>query len=99
MHQHNRHYPDDHHDHDHHGHEYRHEQPVSWTKRLGARWRWAAALILLILCWCTFYTVRETEFVLVTQLGQPLYNVSDAGLHIKWFFQTANYFDRRLHLY
>ena len=47
----------------------------------------------------TFYTVRETEFVLITQFGRPLYTVSDAGLHMKWFFQTANYFDRRLHIY
>ena len=44
----------------------------------------------------SFYSVRETEFVLITQFGQPLYTVTEAGLHAKWFFQTANYFDRRL---
>ncbi len=54
---------------------------------------------LLLLVWLTFFTVRETEFVLVTQFGQPLYTVADAGLHVKWPFQTANYFDRRLRVY
>ena len=37
--------------------------------------------------------------MLVTQFGRPLYTVTDAGLHAKWFFQTANYFDRRLRIY
>jgi membrane protease subunit HflC len=59
----------------------------------------AAALLLVLFLWLTFYSVRETEFVLVTQFGQPLYTVTDAGLHAKWFFQQANYFDRRLRIY
>jgi membrane protease subunit HflC len=63
------------------------------------RWRWLIAAGCLIFAYLTFYTVRETEFVLVTQFGRPLYTVSNAGLHVKWFFQTANYFDRRLHVY
>jgi membrane protease subunit HflC len=57
------------------------------------------AVLLLLVVWLTFYSVRETEFVLVTQFGQPLYTVTDAGLHVKWFFQRANYFDRRLRIY
>ena len=43
--------------------------------------------------------MRETEFVLVTQFGRPLYTVTDAGLHMKWFFQSSTYFDRRLRVY
>jgi membrane protease subunit HflC len=43
--------------------------------------------------------VRETEFVLVTQFGRPLYTITDAGLHAKWPFQSAIYFDRRLRIY
>jgi modulator of FtsH protease HflC len=35
----------------------------------------------------------------VTQFGKPLYTVTSAGLHAKWPFQTANYFDRRLRIY
>ncbi|MBI4875581.1 MAG: protease modulator HflC [Acidobacteria bacterium] len=58
-----------------------------------------AALGLLVLLWLTFFTVRETEFVLVTQFGRPLYTVTEAGLHAKWFFQSGTFFDRRLRIY
>ena len=56
------------------------------------------ALGLLVL-WATFFTVRETEFVLVTQFGRPIRSVETAGLHLKWPFQNARYFDRRLRIY
>lgn len=59
----------------------------------------AGIAAFLIFCWLTFFTVRETQFVLITQFGRPLYTVADAGLHVKWFFQTATYFDRRLRIY
>jgi membrane protease subunit HflC len=60
-----------------------------------------AALIIagILLCWLTFFTVKETDFVLVTQFGRPLYTVADAGLHVKWPFQSATWFDRRLRIY
>ena len=60
---------------------------------------WILGAAALLLVWFSFYTVRETEFVLVTQFGKPLYTADGAGLHFKWFFQTANYFDRRLRIY
>ena len=59
----------------------------------------AAGIGLVLLLWLTFYTARETEFVLITQFGKPLYTVADAGPHVKWPFQTATYFDRRLRIY
>ncbi len=62
-----------------------------------SRWLLGAAALLMI--WLSFYTVRETEFVLVTQFGRPLYTVHEAGLHTKWFFQSATYFDKRLRVY
>ncbi|MBL8213162.1 MAG: protease modulator HflC [Bryobacterales bacterium] len=62
-----------------------------------SRWLLGAATLLLI--WLSLYSVRETEFVLVTQFGRPLYTVHEAGLHAKWFFQNATYFDRRLRVY
>lgn len=68
-------------------------------EKLKEHYRAAGAVALLVLLWLTFYSVRETQFVLVTQFGRPLYTVTDAGLHMKWFFQTANYFDRRLRIY
>src|ERR1700686_3177548 len=60
---------------------------------------WAAGAAFLLLVWLTFFSVRETEFVLVTQFGKPLYTVADPGLHMKWLFQTSTYFDRRLRIY
>ena len=59
----------------------------------------AGAVVLLLFFWLTLFSVRETEFVLVTQFGRPVYTVTEAGLHAKWFFQNANYFDRRLRIY
>jgi membrane protease subunit HflC len=59
----------------------------------------AAAAAIVILLWLSLFPVRETEFVLVTQFGRPLYTVTEAGLHAKWFFQSATYFDRRLRIY
>ena len=56
----------------------------------------AAFLLFLYL---TFFSVRETEFVLVTQFGRPVRTVMEAGLHAKWAFQAATYFDRRLRIY
>jgi membrane protease subunit HflC len=57
------------------------------------------ALVTLLFLWLTFFTIRETDFVLITQFGRPLYTVSDAGLHMKWFWQNSTYFDRRLRMY
>src|ERR1700681_4750560 len=59
----------------------------------------AIALAVIILGYRTFFPVKETEFVLVTQFGRPLYAVAQAGLHFKWAFQSATYFDRRLRIY
>ncbi len=56
-------------------------------------------LTALILGYRTFFTVNETEFTLVTQFGRPLYTVGGTGLHFKWPFQSATYFDRRLRIY
>ena len=58
-----------------------------------------AAVALLGLCYLTFFSVRETEFVLVTQFGRPVRTITEAGLKAKWPFQTAIYFDRRLRTY
>jgi len=62
-------------------------------------YRAGAAVALVLLAWLTFFSVRETEFALITQFGKPVRTVTDAGLHVKWFFQSATYFDRRLRVY
>ncbi len=59
----------------------------------------AGVTVVLVFLWLTLFSVRETEFVLVTQFGKPVRTVAEAGLHAKWFFQTAGYFDRRLRIY
>lgn len=59
----------------------------------------AAGVAALVLVSLTFFTVRETEFVLVTQFGRPVRTINDAGLHVKWPFQTVLRFDRRLRIY
>lgn len=55
-------------------------------------------LILLgALAMGTFYTVRETEQVLVRQLGEVKRVVKEPGLHMKIpFIQELTYYDRRL---
>jgi membrane protease subunit HflC len=57
------------------------------------------AIGVLVLGYRTFLTVKETEFVLVTQFGRPLYTIGNAGLHVKSPLQSATYFDRRLRIY
>src|SRR5665811_832757 len=59
----------------------------------------AAFITALIFLWTTFFSVRETEFVLLTQFGRPVRTIMEAGLHAKWFFQTSIFFDRRLRVY
>ena len=77
-------------------HQHAHEHPRrDWSKYKPALY---AALGLLFL-YATFFTIRETEFVLITQFGKPVYTVAEAGLHVKWFFRSATWFDRRLRIY
>ena len=53
----------------------------------------------LLLVYLTFYSTRETEFALITQFGRPVRTVVNAGLHMKWPFQSILRFDRRLRVY
>jgi membrane protease subunit HflC len=60
----------------------------------------AAAVLLVIVAFISdlsFFTVSQTEIVLITQFGQPIRVIEDPGLHAKIpFMQTAIPFDRRL---
>ena len=58
-----------------------------------------AAAVGALLAWLSLYTVSETEFALITQFGRPVRTVTQAGLHAKWFFQSALRFDKRLRIY
>jgi len=61
--------------------------------------KFAAIALAILAAWLSFFTVRETEFVLVTQFGRPVWTVTSAGLHFKWPFQSVLRFDRRLRIY
>ncbi len=56
-----------------------------------------AGLVLLVLVFSCFYTVSETEQVILTQFGKPVGGVvTTAGLHFKLpFVQTVHSFDKR----
>jgi membrane protease subunit HflC len=58
-----------------------------------------AAGLGVVLASLSLYTVSETEFALITQVGRPVRTVTQAGLHVKWFFQSALRFDKRLRIY
>jgi membrane protease subunit HflC len=55
------------------------------------------AVVALVITDLSFFTVQQTEIVLVTQLGQPVRVIEEPGLQAKIpFVQTAIPFDRRL---
>jgi membrane protease subunit HflC len=64
-----------------------------------SKYFWISGAVALLLIYLTFYSVRETEFALVTQFGRPVRTVADAGLHAKWPFQSILWFDKRLRIY
>ena len=83
-----------------HSHSHGHDHPGSTARPDWSRYRpWLLALLALVTFSRCYLTVRETEFVLITQFGRPLYTIQDAGLHWKLPFQSAAYFDRRLRIY
>ena len=63
------------------------------------QYRAGAAVAFLLLVWLTLFSVRETEFALITQFGKPVRTITVAGLNAKRFFQSVTYFDRRLRVY
>src|SRR6202522_4733582 len=55
--------------------------------------------LALPLLFLSLYSVRETESALVTQFGRPVLTTANAGLHVKWPFQSILWFDKRLRIY
>jgi membrane protease subunit HflC len=57
----------------------------------------AIGVLVLVVLNLAFFTVSQTEMVLITQLGQPVRVIETPGLHAKIpFIQTAIPFDKRL---
>lgn len=100
------HHHDDGHSHDH-GHDHDHGQgdnghprpPRDWDAVRRKYAPYLGVLVVVVALYSTFFTVAETEFALVTQFGRPVETVTEAGLHVKWPYQSATYFDRRLRVY
>jgi len=56
-----------------------------------------AAVVVLIVALSTFFTVHQTQQVLITQFGQPIRVIREPGLQAKIpFIQAVIRFDRRL---
>jgi len=56
-----------------------------------------AAVLAIVVAGSMFYTVSETEQVIITQFGEPMGGaITEAGLHVKIpFTQEANVFEKR----
>ncbi|MEQ9519128.1 MAG: protease modulator HflC [Parvibaculum sp.] len=55
------------------------------------------ALVVVVLAYATFFTVRMTEQALVLQFGDPRVAITEPGLNWKIpFFQNVIYFDKRI---
>ena len=96
----------DHHDHDHdrdhdHGHDHDHEprEPFDWGGFWERNKRVFYVLIGLIVLYRCFFTVRETDYALVTNFGRPVNTIKEAGLKFKFPWQSVRLFDRRLRVY
>jgi membrane protease subunit HflC len=96
-----------HHEHDHHHDDHDHDEGHAgalwnWREFVADYHRWrpyAGVAVLVVVLYSVFFAVRETEFVLITQFGRPVRTVTEAGLNVKWPFESATYFDRRLRVY
>src|SRR5262245_28414058 len=57
------------------------------------------ALIVLVVLWRSFFTLDETQFAVVTQFGKPVRTLADAGLKVKFPWQSLLTFEKRLIIY
>ncbi|HVA48248.1 MAG TPA: protease modulator HflC [Pirellulales bacterium] len=80
-----------------------HQHEPSSDRRPGWLWQRAAIALLAIavvgLAARTIFFVDETEYVYVTQFGEPLRLDTEPGLAVKWPYQSLWRFDRRLQVY
>ena len=54
-------------------------------------------LLFVLLAGRTYFTVDETEQVVITQFGAPVgRTITEAGLHFKWPWRKANFFPKNI---
>lgn len=86
--------------HGHDSHDHEHKEPFEWQGLLERYRKPLIGAAVLVLAWSALFTVRETEFALVTQFGKPIRTVTDAGLKLKVpLLHQVQLFDRRLRVY
>jgi membrane protease subunit HflC len=55
------------------------------------------AVIVLILCYSSLFTVHQTKQALVVRLGEPRQVYDEPGLHVKWpLIESVIYVDKRI---
>jgi len=69
-----------------------------------ARFWWGLSVLVLLALGVsvvarTVFFVDETQYVYVTQFGEPIRLHTEAGLGVKWPYQSLRRFDRRLQMY
>ena len=90
----------EHHSHGQNSHDHRDREPFDWRGLFERYRKPLIGLAVLVLAWSALFTVRETEFALVTQFGKPIRTVTDAGLSFKVpLLHQVQLFDRRLRVY
>jgi modulator of FtsH protease HflC len=57
------------------------------------------AAVAAVAVWACFFTVRESESVIVTLFGKPVRARDEAGLALKWPWEGVLRFDKRVRLY
>jgi membrane protease subunit HflC len=58
-----------------------------------------AVAVVVAAIWTCFFTVRESESVIVTLFGKPVRALDAAGLALKWPWEGVLRFDKRVRLY
>ena len=80
-----------------------HQHEESNDARRGRFWQRLVLVALaagaVVLAARTIFFVDETEYVYVTQFGEPLRLHTEPGLQVKWPYQSLWRFDRRLQVY
>ncbi len=65
------------------------------------KYKIAAVVYVAFSLLTTVFTVNETERAVITQMGRPIYEVTNAGMHLKapWPYQSSTILEKRLVLY
>ena len=63
------------------------------------KWLFLTVVVVGVLAYRSVVFVDEAEMVIITQFGDPIADVTEAGLRLKWPCQSAIRIDKRLQIY